>query len=291
MDLKAYISVLSNDSYLLGVLCLKKSLDLVNSKYPLYILLTNEVSEEVEDKLNKYQIKTIRKDKINLPSSIINKNNSAEKSRWNYTFDKLNIFELVQFDKLVFIDSDIYIRKNIDNLFDMPHMSAVIDKYYGPNITPRYMKLTSGIMVIEPKAGIIKEFEKIIENILNKRYAIGDQDILQEYDTEWHNKKQLHLKNKYNIFFPYLEYYINCQEYMLDDINAIHFIYTKKPWMFKGDTKINDYLDYVNNFTLEDYKKTNILEIKDCLLCGFDNMNSVLKEYFKILNELENTMS
>ena len=111
MDLKAYISVLSNDSYLLGVLCLKKSLDLVNSKYPLYVLLTNEVSEEIEDKLNKYQIKTIRKEKINLPFNIINKNNSAEKSRWNYTFDKLNIFELVQFDKLVFIDSDIYKKK------------------------------------------------------------------------------------------------------------------------------------------------------------------------------------
>lgn len=168
-------------------------------------------------------------------------------------------------------------------------MSAVIDKHFGPNITPRYIKLTSGVMIIEPKTGSIERFKKIIETIINKREAIGDQDILQEYDTEWHNKKELHLKNRYNIFFPYLEYYINCQEYILDNINVIHFIYTKKPWMFNGEKKLDNYLDYVNNFTKEDYKKTNIPEIKDCLLCGFNNMKKILKEYYNILNEFETT--
>ena len=48
MDSKAYITVLSNDTYLAGALCLKKCLDNINSKYPLYVLITNNVSKEVE---------------------------------------------------------------------------------------------------------------------------------------------------------------------------------------------------------------------------------------------------
>ncbi len=288
MEKKAYITVLSNDSYLLGVLCLNKCLHSVNSKYPLYVLVTDDVSKESENILNINQIKTIRKNHIPLPIDIINKNNSMQKSRWNYTFDKLIIFELTYFEKLVFIDSDIYVRKNIDELFDMPDMSAVIDKHYGPNITPRYIKLTSGVMVIEPKLGRMQRFQEIIETILNKRDAIGDQDILQEYDTEWNNKKELHMKNKYNVFFPYLEYYINCQEYTLDGISTIHFIYIKKPWTFTGENRENDYLNYVNDFTQKDYEETNIPEIRDCILCGSENMKIIISEYFKILDKLNN---
>ena len=51
-------------------------------------------------------------------------------------------------------------------------MSAVIDKHFGPNITPRYIKLTSGVMIIEPKTGSIERFKKIIETIINKRLLV-----------------------------------------------------------------------------------------------------------------------
>ena len=77
-------------------------------------------------------------------------------------------------------------------------MSAVIDKHHGPNLTCRCLELTSGVIVVEPKKGQIEKFKEIIKTIIDKRDAIGDQDILQEYDHEWKNKPELHLKNKYN---------------------------------------------------------------------------------------------
>ena len=218
----SYFTTLSTENYLPGVIALNQALKNVHSKYPLYALLSNEISEVIEEKLNKKGIKTIRREKVDLPQEIIDRNRSRAKNRWNYTFDKLNIFELTDFEKIVFIDSDIYVRQNIDSLFDKPHMSAVIDKHYGPNLTCRCLELTSGVIVVEPRKGQIEKFKEIIKTIIDKRDAIGDQDILQEYDHEWKNKPELHLKNKYNIFFPYLEYYVNFQEYSMDDLAVIH---------------------------------------------------------------------
>lgn len=283
MEKRAYVTVLSTETYLEGVIALNISLKKAEAKYPLYALLSENISQETEEKLHAQKIPTIRKEKIQLPENIINKNNSKEKARWNYTFEKLNVFELTEFDKIVFLDSDIYVRNNIDNLFEKPNMSAVIDKHYGPNITCRCLELTSGVMVIVPKKGQIQDFKRIINNIIDKREAIGDQDILQEYDPEWKNKKELHIKNKYNIFFPYVEYYINFQEYEMQDLAVIHFIYPVKPWMIHTDDQINDYINYINAFTKQDYEDTGIPEFKDALYGDNSHAKIIMEEYYNLL--------
>lgn len=286
MGKRAYFTVLSTNTYLKGVLALNECLKKVSSKYPLYVLLNEEISSEVEALLNKKNIQTIRRAKIDLPMDIVDRNNSREKSRWNYTFDKLNIFELTDFEKIVFLDSDIYVRKNIDELFDKPNMSAVIDKHHGPNLTSRCIELTSGVMVIVPQENQISKFQEIIKNIINERDAIGDQDILQEYDPEWKYKKELHLKNKYNIFFPYLEYYINFQEYSMDDVVVVHFIYPTKPWMVEGLNRVDEYINYINSFTESDYEETGIPEMKDALYGDNSHAKIIMEEYYELIDRI-----
>ena len=61
MGEKAYFTTLSTENYLPGVIALNQALKNVHSKYPLYALLSNEISEEIEEKLNKKCIKTIQK--------------------------------------------------------------------------------------------------------------------------------------------------------------------------------------------------------------------------------------
>ena len=287
MECNAYVTTLSTESYLDGVLALDKSLKNVGARYPLYVVLNEEIPNKVEIQLKEKGIETLRRKKIELPEEIVNKNNSVGKDRWSYTFDKLNVFELTQFKKIVFLDSDIYVRKNIDDLFEKPHMSAVIDKRYGPHVTARFLKLTSGVIVIEPAKNQLEKFKEIIETIIDKRYAIGDQDILQEYDPDWENKKELHLKNRYNTFFPYLEYYMNFQEYSIDDFCVIYFIYPKKPWMIKYENRVENYIKYVNDFTEKDYKETGIPEMKDALYGKSENAKVIAKEYFNILDSIK----
>jgi len=108
---------------------------------------------------------------------------------------------------------------------------------------------------------------------------------LQEYDHEWKNKPELHLKNKYNIFFPYLEYYVNFQEYSMDDLAVIHFIYPKKPWMLDKENRVNEYVEYIDGFTKECYEEEKAPEYIDCLYGDRRHAKKIVEEYCKLIEE------
>lgn len=277
----SYITVLSTENYLQGVLCLVESLRRTNTKYPISILITNDISLKTEELLKSYNLNVIRKNKINIPESIKNKNDKGIFSHWTSTFDKLLVFELTQFNKLVYLDSDMYVRKNIDELFERKDMSAVIDRRMGPFISKEWIKLTSGLMVIEPKKDVMQYFLNIIEEIEEKRESIGDQDILQEYDKQWNEKEELHLDVKYNMFFPHIDYYTHYENYKLDDICVVHFIYSKKPFNIK-DEEIQEYIEFIENRKKSNYEKNKIEILKNFILSGNKDEIKILEEYLDL---------
>lgn len=281
---KSYITLLNGDNYLKGVLCLNESLKRVNAKYPLTVAVTQDVSEESKRILNNNNIKTIEIKKMNVPECIKEKNSKGMFSHWTNTFDKLQIFEMIQFEKIVFLDSDMYVRKNIDNLFECKNLSAVIDRRE-PNVISEWKKLTSGTLVIEPEEGFVEKFTEIMKEISEKRESIGDQDILQEYDKDWGEKEELHLDVSYNTFFIYLDYYIKESNYQLEDISVIHFILKTKPWnLTKGD--IDKYLEFLNSRLKYNYEKTNKDVYKKCLEIGSENKKRILLEYLELVNDI-----
>lgn len=281
----SYITVLSTEKYLEGALVLAESLKKTGTKYPLSILITDNISKQVEEKLMNFNFNVIRKNKINIPNSIKLKNEQGKFSHWTNTFDKLLLFELTEFDKLVYLDSDMYVRKNIDELFERKNMSATIDRRYGPGISKDWMKLTSGLMVIEPKKDIVHKFIELIANIEDKRAQIGDQDILQEYDLHWGEKEELHLDVKYNMFFPHTDYYTHYCNYELNDICVIHFIYTEKPFYLKKE-QIEDYMDFIEGIKRNNYEKYKLEPLKKYILCGNKDEKEIIKEYFDILDDI-----
>lgn len=281
----SYITLLNTENYLKGVVCLNESLKRAGSKYPLTVAITKNISEDTISILRKNDIKIVYIDNMDVPEEIKEKNKKGMFSHWSNTFDKLKIFELTEFDKLVFLDSDMYVRKNIDELFEKENLSAVIDRKE-PDVIEDWKKLTSGTLVIKPKKGITKDFIKIMKEIIEKRDSIGDQDILQEYDKDWENKKHLHLDVKYNTFFIYLDYYVENNEYKLDDIAVIHFILKTKPWELT-DEKIDEYLQFLNNRLEFNYEKTKKEVYKKCLDVGSENKRKILNEYIDILEKLK----
>ena len=52
MENYSYISLLTNDTYIYGILLLNESLKKVKSKYPLNVLITEDVSEASRELLN-----------------------------------------------------------------------------------------------------------------------------------------------------------------------------------------------------------------------------------------------
>jgi glycogenin glucosyltransferase len=144
----------------------------------------------------------------------------------------LNIFGLNQFEKLVYLDADMLILNNIDELFEKPHMSAVNSGGMLPNLLS-WTKLNSGLMVVEPSTELFDDMLSKIGTIEGIT-SVGDQDFLHAYYFNWPNQKELHLDHGYNMFQIHLNEYNQLFGYDFNHaqkpIKIIHYIGETKPW-------------------------------------------------------------
>ena len=254
----AYVTLLSTNSYFLGVLALFESLKKTNPKVKEFVVLVNDgIKESNINTLKELGYKVIEKNKIDMSSTI----NNHEMEYWMHTFDKLNVFELTEYDKIVFLDSDMQILKNLDELFEYPHLSAAPS---GREINPEWTGMNSGLMVIEPKEGEVK---RILEGIKDHNFPgdIGDQDIINYY-YQW-SEQNLSIPEKFNVFARYLDYYLNNCGYYMEDIYIIHYIGSYKPWMLSEEELTKE---------IEELENT-----------GCNYQAKYLKDYVEIINKIE----
>lgn len=235
--MKAYITLLSTLSYLPGVIVLHESVKRTKTDYPFWVAISFTIPFEIADDLRRRGMHVIR-----LPKSIeIPQHFKNASGHWGNTFDKIHIFGLSKFSKLVYLDSDMMVLKNIDGLFEKPHLCAVAAGYLE---NEDWTRLNSGLMVIDPQielpAKMFELFDRATEDVnalgSNK---IGDQDVINAYYPDWPSRPELHLDEGYNLFSSYLDLYIDKHGYQmpeigsnnLKDVQVIHFIGPKKPWM------------------------------------------------------------
>jgi glycogenin len=238
--MKAFVTVLSNDKYLDGVIVLAKSLKAVNTIYPLYCLSSSGVSKNAERYLEQNGISILKIEAQTLSNEA--NGDGQEFSHWNYTFDKLQVWGLTQFEKIVFLDSDMLILRNLDSLFDKPAFAAVCAGKSYPTHKD-WKELNSGIIVIDPdntvKQSLIDLVAPVVSEFKRKGVPVGDQDVIHKFIPDWPSDTSLHLDEGYNILADYLTYYIRQEGYSLKNtagkpIYVIHFIGRTKPWMKKS---------------------------------------------------------
>lgn len=151
-------------------------------------------------------------------------------SHWNQTFAKLSMFDLVEYEKIIFLDSDMMVLQNIDHLFQCDTFSAVAAGHAFPG-HEKWVQLNSGLMVIQPELGMVERLISKIPSTVSK--VIGDQDIIHAYQPEWPKEKQLHLSEGYNLFIDCVDYYLRHDILQEKEIYVLHFE-GKKPWKRSG---------------------------------------------------------
>lgn len=236
--MRAYVTLLSSRFYFEGVLVLSRSLKAVQARYPFYCVLSVSVEDDVQKKLENEGINCIRLSHMAVDGNVNPEGLSF--SHWNFTFDKLQIWGLTQFEKIVFLDSDMLIVRNIDRLFEYEPFSAVVAGSLYPG-NEHWTELNSGIMVIVPDENVKQNLMSLIKIEIEagkrENRLIGDQDVIKRYLPEWKYQQHLHLDQGYNVFADFLTYYIRHAGYSLDrtgkDIYVIHFIGKAKPWKKK----------------------------------------------------------
>lgn len=237
----AYVTLSTGKGYLMGIMAMFLSLKKTGTTIPLYAMLpTDLIKTEVElcRRMKANGINIIEySDSISIPQQLINNNENHGDSRFSHTFDKLLVFEQTQFDKIVYLDADIYILHNLDHLFQLPHMSAMIaGKSYPGN--EDWTDLTSGIMTLVPQKGLVEKFKELIPQVIKEKGICGDQDILQAYYTDWPHRPELDMGEKYGVIAYYAKYYEQHLGYkytnQVDDphsVAVIHYAGEMKPWM------------------------------------------------------------
>lgn len=267
-----YMTLLGSDNYLKGTLALIKSLELQNTKYPITVLVTDNVSDRVKSVLDHKHINYIIADKVNISDNVRQRNIKSGFTNWSNTFSKLLIFGMTQFDKIVFLDSDMMVLKNLDHLFRKPHLSAVVaGKTYPGN--EEWKDLNSGIMVIVPKEEEDKKLINSLENLPLKN-GFGDQDVLQAYYPSWKKDKSLHLEEEYNVFAKYEPYFLST--YPEKEIKVLHFVGKVKPWNM---SKKQEYI-YKLKVVKDQLKNNHSLKESIVSLTDFNKYKSLCKLVF-----------
>ncbi|KAK1323309.1 UDP-glucuronate:xylan alpha-glucuronosyltransferase 1 [Acorus calamus] len=165
----AYATILhSAHVYVCGAITAAQSIRQAGSTRDLVILVDESISKYHRGGLEAagWKIRTIQR--IRNPKAEHDAYNE-----WNYS--KFRLWQLTDYDKIIFIDADLLILRDIDFLFSMPEITAT-----GNNAT----LFNSGVMVVEPSNCT---FELLMEHINEiQSYNGGDQGYLNEIFTWWH---------------------------------------------------------------------------------------------------------
>jgi alpha-N-acetylglucosamine transferase len=231
----SYVSILTTDSYAFGALALWKSLMDTQPKYPFHLLITPNLSKETMDLLEISKIKLIKITPIKNP--ILDDPND----RRYYNYSKLNMWSLTQFEKIVYLDADMIVLHNIDELFEKKNMSSTNSGGWLHD-KKDWKEMNSGMIVLEPSNTLFEHMKSQVGKI-EKEQGKGDQAFLHQYYNDWHEKKDLHLPHIYNIFDIHLKGYKKYFGYYLDiniqkdnknydekRVKIVHYIGQKKPW-------------------------------------------------------------
>lgn len=220
-----YLTTLSTDNYLVGVLVLAKNIkEYCNNK--LVILVSDDLEMATYKKLEHHQIQYITMEKVTVSKEIIEvMGKTSYFGHWINTLFKLKVFDLIHYNKIVYVDSDMMVQESLDDLFMKEDMSAVIaGKSYPGNET--FEDINSGIFVFVPRVGLSDELMRLISEVAKKKKYFGDQDVLTAYFKDWKSCIELHLPEEYNVFWRYYDFY-----YKKGPVKVVHFIGKMKPWM------------------------------------------------------------
>lgn len=233
-----YVTYLSNDRDYKGALLLNYNLKKYSHKYNLACIVLEGVSENIKTILKKSNIILYE---FNLKNILLEFNVSEEFSNYlvdKHYYGKFIIFKLTEYDKIIYLDTDLLIKENIDNLFtydtidnkiymtyDVGQTNIEINGETYKDLIFRKNEYNSGVIVFKPSINIYNKCYKnlnIFEN--NKNELFTDQTILNLLNTNNEiNVKYLHFKYNYIAVLSNIK--------IIEDLPTIvHFILRPKPW-------------------------------------------------------------
>ena len=288
----AWVTLLStNNEYLYLVLKLKEDLKKVNTKYPLYVAVTSNINEQTKAVLSAAEIKFFNLNENEIKNSSFYQESIRLGMREKYLQAtlKLQILKEKRFNKIVYIDSDMQINENIDDLFEQEHMSAVEDA--SPAKTHSTYKagdsiFCAGLFVWDfNQAKELNQTTEIFELLskLPRGIQWNDQNILNYYFRNWINEPSKHLHWTYGLMCedPKLKA-ADAGNLKKNSIKVMHFVSDAKnkmpfetiieqsdlmyPYIKSYFESVNEAVKKINSLNLENVPKLPLLKVENIRL-------------------------
>ncbi|XP_010420611.1 PREDICTED: inositol phosphorylceramide glucuronosyltransferase 1 [Camelina sativa] len=168
---EAYVTLLYGDEFLLGVRVLGKSIRDTGSDKDMVALVSDGVSD--------YSKKLLKADgwKVEKISLLANPNQVHPTRFWG-VYTKLKIFNMTDYKKVVYLDADTIVVKNIEDLFKCSKFCANLK---------HSERLNSGVMVVEPSEALFNDMMRKVKTLSS--YTGGDQGFLNSYYPDFPNAR------------------------------------------------------------------------------------------------------
>jgi len=228
----AYVTLVTNPDYVTGAVALLRSLRRTGTQADLVVLATPVLAEEDLAPLLPFEPRIARCARLPTSSAF---NDRHERGRLHkaapYTkggkpvfhtpldnFVKLRLWQLEDYESVVFIDADALVLRNIDRLFAYPQFCAAPNVYES---LADFHRLNSGVFTARPSS---KTFADMLDRLdaPDVFWRRTDQTFLETYFPEWHGLP---------VFYNMLQYvWFNMPDlWRWADIHVLHYQY-EKPW-------------------------------------------------------------
>lgn len=220
---EAYVTLVTSDSYVVGAGVLARSLQSTGTVRSIWCLAASknlsvhslEILRSIFDGVTEVDCLD-SKDKANLAL--------LGRPELGPTFTKLHLWRLNQFRKVVFLDADTLVMKNIDDLFEREEFSACADVGW-PDC------FNSGVFVAVPKEETFKALTDLAER--EGSFDGGDQGLLNAHFSDWSTgPSSRRIPFTYNLTINASYSYAPAYARFKHDIKVVHFIGTQKPWTY-----------------------------------------------------------
>jgi len=246
----AWVTLLTQPSYLVGVKALHRSLQKSGTQWPLVVMVTSNVEQDVRDAL--VQDGCIVHPVEHLaPQAELTQHYALP--QFGEVWNKLRIWGLTDYQRVVFLDADMLVLQNMDELFTLDFGDNTIAACHACRCNPRKLKsypadwnpehchytwqergeqppasldlyLNGGFLVLEPDHAVLQMFEEKLAAINDlKKYPFAEQDFLNEVFSE----RWLPLPYIYNALKTLM--FQHPKIWHQQEVKNIHYI-LEKPW-------------------------------------------------------------
>lgn len=222
----AYATLITSDDFFMGLQTMVFTLKQTSTLFPIIVLVTKQVSKHIINNIEKLSSPPTMSILVKKVEAIPNPSKKVHISGWvNSGYTKLHIWNLIEYDKIVYIDADTCVLENIDHLFSRPNLTAA------PDVFPPD-KFNAGVLIIEPSKDIFQDMQ--IKTFELKSYDGGDTGFLNAYFPNWyllHSDHRLPFAYNAQRTLHWMTYekqpgYWNS----IKPIKILHFSSTPKPW-------------------------------------------------------------